>query len=51
METKSAQADAHWYRCASCGKTFAKSLKMLDFEHEPPKEIDVCPFCDKVLTR
>jgi len=51
MERKSAQVEAHWYRCGSCGKTFAKSLKMLNFEHEPPKEIEICPFCDKVLTK
>jgi len=50
MNKKPAQTGT-MYNCDSCGKTFTKSLKMLDFDHKPPKEIDICPFCDKTLTK
>ena len=38
------------YKCGACGKTITKPIKMLDFTHKPIKEINVCPYCHKILT-
>jgi len=51
IETKAVQVDPQRYRCDSCGKIFATPLKMLDFKCDPPKEVEICPFCDGVLTK
>ena len=38
------------YKCGACTKTITKPIKMLDFTQKPIKEINVCPFCHKILT-
>ena len=38
------------YKCGGCGKTITKPIKMLDFTQKPIKEINVCPYCHKILT-
>lgn len=38
------------YKCGGCGKTVTKPIIMLDFRQKPTKEINVYPYCNKILT-
>lgn len=37
------------FKCTHCGKTFAQPLRMLDFQVEPPRMVNVCPFCSETI--
>lgn len=32
-------------KCPKCGKSFTQPLRMLDFQSDPPRIVDTCPFC------
>lgn len=37
------------FKCAHCGKTFTQPLRMLDFQVDPPRIVNVCPFCNETM--
>lgn len=37
------------FRCTHCGRTFTQPLRMLDFQRDPPKIVNVCPFCNETM--
>jgi len=37
------------FKCTHCGKTFTQPLRMLNFQVDPPRIINVCPFCNETL--
>jgi hypothetical protein len=38
------------FRCTHCNKTFTQPLRMLDFHVDPPRIVNVCPFCSETLS-
>jgi len=37
------------FRCVHCGKTFTQPLRMLDFQGDRPRIVNICPFCNETL--
>jgi hypothetical protein len=37
------------FRCTHCGKTFTQPLRMLNFQVDPPRIVNVCPFCNETM--
>jgi len=37
------------FRCSHCGKAFTQPLRMLDFHSDPPRIVNVCPFCSETM--
>jgi len=37
------------FKCAHCGKTFTQPLRMLDFQGDRPRIVNICPFCNETL--
>jgi len=37
-------------RCTNCGRVFAQPLRMLDFHSDRPKIVNICPFCNEVIS-
>jgi len=37
------------FKCAHCNRMFTQPLRMLDFQSDPPKIVNVCPFCNKTM--
>lgn len=37
-------------RCSHCGKAFTQPLRMLDFQGDRPRIVNICPFCNEILT-
>lgn len=37
-------------RCSHCSKAFSQPLRMLDFQGDRPRIINVCPFCNEILS-
>jgi hypothetical protein len=37
------------FRCAHCGKAFTQPLRMLNFQVDPPRIVNVCPFCNETM--
>ena len=37
------------FKCAHCGKTFTQPLRMLNFHVDPPRIVNVCPFCNETM--
>jgi len=38
------------FKCAHCNKMFTQPLRMLDFQSDPPRIVNVCPFCNKTMS-
>jgi len=36
-------------KCAHCHRVFAQPLRMLDFHSDPPRMINICPFCNEMI--
>jgi hypothetical protein len=36
------------FKCGHCGKNFTHSLRMLDFNSDRPRIINICPFCNEI---
>jgi hypothetical protein len=36
------------FRCGHCGKNFTQPLRMLDFNSDRPRIINICPFCNEI---
>ena len=43
------QENPDLYKCTHCGKTFTQPLRMLNFQEEPPRIMNVCPFCNETM--
>lgn len=37
-------------RCLHCGKAFTQPLRMLDFQGDRPRIVNICPFCNEIVT-
>jgi len=37
------------FRCTSCGRSITHPLRMLDFNSQRPKMINICPFCNATV--
>ncbi|MGD8506483.1 MAG: hypothetical protein PVF15_07465 [Candidatus Bathyarchaeota archaeon] len=37
------------FRCTSCGRNISHPLRMLDFQSQRPKMVNVCPFCNATV--
>ena len=37
------------FRCAHCRKTFTQPLRMLDFQGDRPRIVNICPFCNEIV--
>jgi len=37
------------FRCSHCGKAFTQPLRMLNFQVDPPRIVNVCPFCNETM--
>ena len=37
------------FRCNHCGKNFTQPLRMLNFQVDPPRIVNVCPFCNETM--
>lgn len=37
-------------RCSHCGKAFIQPLRMLDFQGDRPRIVNICPFCNEIIT-
>jgi hypothetical protein len=37
------------FKCTHCGKTFTQPLRMLNFQVDPPRIVNVCPFCNETM--
>jgi len=37
------------FKCTHCGKMFTQPLRMLDFQVDPPRIVNVCPFCNETM--
>ena len=37
-------------RCTNCGKVFSQPLRMLDFHSDRPRIVNICPFCNEVIS-
>lgn len=37
-------------RCSHCGKAFTQPLRMLDFQGDRPRIVNICPFCNEIIT-
>lgn len=35
------------FKCGHCGKNFTQPLRMLDFNSERPRIVNICPFCNE----
>ena len=36
-------------RCPHCGRAFTQPLRMLDFQGDRPRIINICPFCNEII--
>jgi len=36
-------------KCSHCGKLFTQPLRMLDFQGDRPRIINICPFCNEIV--
>jgi len=36
------------FKCGHCGKNFTQPLRMLDFNSERPRIVNICPFCNEI---
>jgi len=36
-------------KCTNCQRVFAQPLRMLDFQSDRPRIINICPFCNEVI--
>ncbi|HKZ94892.1 MAG TPA: hypothetical protein VJ249_10005 [Candidatus Bathyarchaeia archaeon] len=36
-------------RCPHCGKSFTQPLRMLDFQGDRPRVVNICPFCNETM--
>jgi len=36
-------------RCSHCGKAFTQPLRMLDFQGDRPRIVNICPFCNEIV--
>lgn len=36
-------------RCFHCGKVFSQPLRMLDFQGDRPRIVNICPFCSEII--
>jgi hypothetical protein len=41
--------DSGLIRCPHCGKTFTQPLRMLDFQGDRPRIVNICPFCNEII--
>jgi hypothetical protein len=37
------------FKCSSCGRSITHPLRMLDFQSQRPKMINICPFCNATV--
>ena len=37
------------FKCAHCRKTFTQPLRMLDFQGDRPRIVNICPFCNEII--
>jgi hypothetical protein len=37
------------FRCTHCNRTFTQPLRMLNFQVDPPRIVNVCPFCNETM--
>jgi hypothetical protein len=37
------------FKCSHCGKAFTQPLRMLNFQVDPPRIVNVCPFCNETM--
>jgi len=37
-------------RCTNCGRVFTQPLRMLDFHSDRPRIVNICPFCNEVIS-
>lgn len=37
------------FRCPHCRKTFTQPLRMLDFQGDRPRIVNICPFCNEII--
>lgn len=47
--TRKRADDSGLNRCPHCGKTFTQPLRMLDFQGERPRIVNICPFCNEII--
>ena len=47
--TYSSSEATQLFKCTHCGKTFTQPLRMLDFQVDPPRIVNVCPFCSETI--
>jgi len=36
-------------KCFHCGKAFSQPLRMLDFQGDRPRIVNICPFCNEII--
>lgn len=36
-------------RCSHCGKALTQPLRMLDFQGDRPRIVNICPFCNEIV--
>jgi hypothetical protein len=48
--TLTPSASTGYTKCLRCGKAFTQPLRMLDFQGDRPRIIDICPFCNEIIT-
>jgi len=36
-------------KCFHCGKLFSQPLRMLDFQGDRPRIVNICPFCNEII--
>lgn len=41
---------AELFMCAHCRKTFTQPLRMLDFQGDRPRIVNICPFCNETMS-
>lgn len=44
-----ASPEARLFKCTHCGKAFTQPLRMLNFQVDPPRIMNVCPFCNETM--
>lgn len=37
------------FKCSHCEKAFTQPLRMLNFQVDPPRIVNVCPFCNETM--
>jgi hypothetical protein len=37
------------FRCTHCNRSFTQPLRMLNFQVDPPRIVNVCPFCNETM--